>query len=190
MLAQDLHIHTTWSHGDSAVVAEQTVELVARVGHARILGVSDHFEYLVDDRIDAYADAVRQAGLRVGTEVNGHGWVAAARQAPVEYYVVHCYDTDADYLALERLLDTGRPVIIAHPDALGTQLDCVPPSCFVELNNRYIWRGDWRAYFGPHVNRFRFILSSDAHQPNWLNQTIARYVADQLGIQETLVFAA
>ena len=88
MLAQDLHIHTTWSHGDSAIVAEQTVELVARVGHARITGISDHFEYLVDDGIDAYADAVRQAGLRVGTEVNKHRWVAAAREAPVEYYVV------------------------------------------------------------------------------------------------------
>jgi hypothetical protein len=188
MLAQDLHIHTTWSYGDGAVVAEQSVEFVAQVGHARTVGVSDHLEYLVDGRLDAYAAALRQAGLRIGTEVNGQAWVAAAREAPVEYYVVHCYDTDADYLALERLLDTGRPVIIAHPDALGTRLDRVPPECLVEINNRYVWRGDWRTYYGPHVDRFRFVLSSDAHQPNWLNQTIARYVADKLGIRETLVF--
>jgi hypothetical protein len=190
MLVQDLHIHTIWSRGDSAVVAEQSVELVAQVRHAMIVGISDHLEYLVDGRIDAYADAVRQAGLRVGTEVNGHTWVAAAREAPVEYYVVHCYDTDADYVALERLLDTGKPVIIAHPDALGTRLERVPPACLVELNNRYIWRGNWRAYYAPHAHRFRFVLSSDAHQPNWLNQTIARYVADQLGIEESLVFGA
>lgn len=190
MLVQDLHIHTIWSRGDSAVVAEQSVELVAQVRHARIVGISDHLEYLVDGRIDAYADAVRQAGLRVGTEVNGHTWVAAAREAPVEYYVVHCYDTDADYAALERLLDTGKPVIIAHPDALGTRLERVPPACLVEINNRYIWRGNWRAYYAPHTHRFRFVLSSDAHQPNWLNQTIARYVADRLGIEESLVFGA
>jgi hypothetical protein len=32
------------------------------------------------------------------------------------------------------------------------------------------------------------VISSDAHQPNWLNQTLARYVARELEIQETLLF--
>lgn len=190
MLTQDLHIHTTWSRGDSAIVAEQSVELVARVEHAAVVGISDHLEYLGDGWMDEYVTAIRKAGLRVGTEVNGHVWLSPARDAPVEYYVVHCYDTDADYHALERLLDTGKPVIIAHPDALGTRLERVPPACLIELNNRYIWRGDWRSYFAPHVDRFRFVLSSDAHQPNWLNQTVARHVANELGIRETLVFEA
>jgi len=40
-VAQDLHVHTVFSHGDGAIVPEQTVELVAAVGHARILGISD-----------------------------------------------------------------------------------------------------------------------------------------------------
>jgi hypothetical protein len=188
VLAQDLHVHTTWSYADGAVVREQTIELVAQVHHARVLGISDHFEHLVDMDVDAYADTVRRAGLWVGTEVNGADWIGAALDAPVDYYIVHCYDTDADYVGLERLLATDRPVIVAHPHALGTQLARVPTACRIEVNNRYIWRGDWRAYYSPHVTRFRFVLSSDAHQPNWLNQTLARYVADQLGIEETLVF--
>jgi histidinol phosphatase-like PHP family hydrolase len=188
MLAQDLHVHTTWSYADGAIVREQTIELLAQVRHARVLGISDHFEHLVDMDVDAYAAAVRRAGLWVGTEVNGADWIAAALDAPVDYYVVHCYDTDADYAGLERLLATERPVIVAHPHALGTALARVPTACRIEINNRYIWRGDWRAYYSPHVDRFRFVLSSDAHQPNWLNQTLARYVADELGIEETLVF--
>jgi histidinol phosphatase-like PHP family hydrolase len=186
-LAQDLHLHTTWSSGDGAVVPEQSIELIARLRHARVLGVSDHLEYL-EGRVGEYAEAVRRHGLLVGTEVNGHRWVRAACEGPFDYYVVHCFDSDADYRALERLLATGRPVIVAHPHALGTRLERVPPACLVEINNRYIWRGDWRAYYTPHVLRFRFVLSSDAHQPNWLNQTVARYVAEQLGIAETLVF--
>jgi hypothetical protein len=56
----------------------------------------------------------------------------------------------------------------------------------VEVNNRYSWRDDWRKSLGPWV--FRFVISSDAHQPNWLNQTYARYVAAALGIRETLLF--
>ncbi|MBK8337072.1 MAG: hypothetical protein IPL03_10990 [Sterolibacteriaceae bacterium] len=190
MLVQDLHIHTIWSSGDGAVVPEQTVELVAQVRHARVVGISDHFEYLVDGFIEAYVDEVRRAGLHVGTEVNGQAWADAAREAPVDYYVVHCYDTDADYRALERLLDTGRPVIVAHPHAIGTRLARVPTDCRVEINNRYIWRGDWRSYYAPHAQRFRFVLSSDAHQPNWLNQSVARHVAGQLGISEDLLFDA
>jgi hypothetical protein len=38
------------------------------------------------------------------------------------------------------------------------------------------------------VDRFRFVLGSDAHQPNWLSQAVARHVAVQLGVTEHLVF--
>jgi histidinol phosphatase-like PHP family hydrolase len=102
MLQQDLHIHTTYSTGDSSVVPEQTVALVAAVHHARTVAISDHFE--------------------------------------------------------------------------------------IEINNRYVWRTDWKQYYGPFKERFRFVLGSDAHQPNWLGQSIARYVAAQLGVKEHLVF--
>jgi hypothetical protein len=102
--------------------------------------------------------------------------------------VYHCYDRDADYRGLERLLATGKPVIVAHPHMLDTNLERVPEQCLVEINNRYIWRCDWRDYYGPFRERFRFVISSDAHQPNWLNQTVAAYVAKQLGLQEQLVF--
>ena len=44
-------------------------------------------------------------------------------------------------------------------------------------------------FYGPYLDRFSFVLSSDAHQPNWLNQTIARHVANSLGIDEYEVFA-
>jgi hypothetical protein len=47
-LPQDLHIHSTWSDTDSAVVPEQTIALIAAVGHARIRGISDHFEMFDD----------------------------------------------------------------------------------------------------------------------------------------------
>ena len=67
MLQQDLHIHTTYSTGDSAVVPEQTVALIAAVKHARIAGVSDHFDYLLDGVFESYARELRKAGLKVGT---------------------------------------------------------------------------------------------------------------------------
>jgi histidinol phosphatase-like PHP family hydrolase len=189
MLAQDLHIHTIWSTGDASVVPEQTVELVAKLAHARVVGISDHFEYLVDGAYEEYERVVRRAGLRLGMEVNGHEWVDAAIDAASnDYFVFHCFDRDADYLALERLLATDKPVILAHPHALETDLERVPPQCLVEINNRYIWRGDWERYYRPHRDRFRFVLSSDAHQPNSLNQTVARFVADALGIAETRLF--
>jgi histidinol phosphatase-like PHP family hydrolase len=188
MLAQDLHIHTLWSHGDSAVVPEQTVALVAALGHAGTVGISDHFEFLVDGAFDAYAREVRGAGLRLGIEVNGAEWVGDAAAAPVDYYVVHCFDRDADYRGLERLLGTGRPVIVAHPHALDTDLSRVPPECRVEINNRYVWRCDWRSYYGPYRDRFAFVLGSDAHQPNWLGQAVAEHVARSLGITPTRVF--
>ena len=91
---------------------------------------------------------------------------------------------------VKHCLQTGRPVIVAHPHAIGTRLARVPTDCRVEINNRYIWRGDWRSYYAPHAQRFRFVLSSDAHQPNWLNQSVARHVAGQLGISEDLLFDA
>lgn len=189
MLNQDLHIHTTWSDGDSAVVPEMSIELVAAVRHARTIGISDHFEF-IHNRFDAYSGAVRAAGLRVGTEVNGSLWAEASLEVDCDYRIYHCWDQPADYAALDRLLASGRPLIIAHPHALGTDLARVPDDCLVEINNRYIWQGDWRTYYSPYVGRFRFVLSSDAHQPNWLNQTIARYVAGQLGISETCLFDA
>lgn len=186
-LPQDLHIHTTWSYGDDAVVPEQTIALVAALNHARVRGISDHFEYVVD-RFDEYREAVRAAGLLVGTEVNGHEWVPAALATDCDYFIFHCYDRDADYRAMETLLAGGRPVIVAHPNALSTDLDRLPPQALVELNNRYIWRCDWRSFYGPYKRRFRFVLGSDAHQPNWLNQIVARYAASELGIEEVLLF--
>ena len=189
MLDQDLHIHTIWSDGDSAVVPEQTIDLVAEVRHARVAGISDHLELVGERFFEDYAAEVRSAGLKVGMEVNGHQWVTAAVSATADYRIFHCFDRDADYRALDRLLETGQPVIVAHPNALDTNLDRVPPECLVEINNRYVWRCDWRWFYGPYVGRFDFVLSSDAHQPNWLNQTIARHVADRLGVREKLLFA-
>jgi len=188
MLPQDLHIHTTWSWGDDAVVPEQTIALVASLRHAHIVGVSDHFEHIVR-RFEDYAAAVRAAGLKVGMEVNGHEWVDAALAVACDYRIFHCFDRDADYAALERLLASGDPVIIAHPNALDTDLDRVPSDCLIELNNRYVWRCDWRAYYGPFVERFDFVIGSDAHQPNWLGQSVAQHVAAELGVRERLLFA-
>ncbi len=187
-LPQDLHLHTSWSAGDPAIDEEQTVALVTAIRHARILGISDHFELIGED-FDRYAREVRAAGLWVGTEIDGHAYVDAALDAHCDYRVFHCYDRDADYRALERLVADGRPVIVAHPNALDTDLRRVPPECLVEINNQYVWRCDWRAFYGPFRERFRFVISSDAHQPHWLNQTVARYVAYELGLTETLVFA-
>jgi len=186
-LPQDLHVHTVFSKSDSSVVPEQTITLIAEVAHARILGISDHIDGIVDS-FPAYEKEVRRHGLRLGTEVDGSAWVAAARALPVEYFVYHCRDKAEDYRGAEELLATGKPVIIAHPAVLSTDLSRVPPQCLVEVNNRYSWRDDWRASLGPWVSRFSFVISSDAHQPNWLNQTYARYVAAALGIRETLVF--
>lgn len=188
MLPQDLHIHSTWSDGDSAVVPEQTIALIARLGHARTVGISDHFELVGEDAFAAYSAEVRAAGLKVGMEVNGHEWVRAALDAEADYRIFHCFDRDDDYRALDRLLEGGDPVIVAHPNALDTNLDRVPPECLVEINNRYIWRCDWLSFYGPYVERFDFVVSSDAHQPNWLNQTVARYVAAELGVRERLLF--
>lgn len=185
---QDLHIHTVFSAGDGQVAEQQTVELIAAVRHAAIIGISDHFEYVQGRPFEPYAESVRAWGFHLGTEVDGAEWVERAKEADVEYYVYHCRDRAEDYRGAERLLATGRPVIIAHPLVLNTNLNAVPGECLVELNNRYIWRTDWRARLAPFVSRFRFVISSDAHQPHWLNQRIARYAAQELGIEETLLF--
>ena len=188
MLNQDLHIHTTYSVSDDAVAPEQTIALVAAVKHARVVGISDHFENLVNGMFERYAGEIQAAGLKLGVEVDGHAWTTEAATYPVDYYMVHCRNQDADYRALQDLLSTGRPVIVAHPNALDTDLNRVPPECLIEINNRYVWRTDWQPYYAPFVDRFNFVIGSDAHQPNWLGQAVAHHVATQLGVKEHLVF--
>ncbi len=184
---QDLHIHTVFSDRDSSVVPEQTPELVARIGHAQVIGISDHFEHFADKAYGEYVERIRSLNMLVGTEIDGAKSVDFAASLAFDYYIYHCRDTAADYRGIEGLLATGRPVIIAHPNALGTDLGRVPEACLVEINNRYVWRCDWTACYGPHRERFRFVISSDAHQPHWLNQSVARRVAAELGIQEQLI---
>lgn len=185
---QDLHIHTVYSKGDGAVAREQTIELVAQFRHAQIQGISDHLDYLGGAIFQQYAQEVREFGFFVGTEVDGPDWVAQACEVDVDYYIYHCYNNIVSYRGLETLLQTDKPVIIAHPMILETDLRKVPRECLVEINNRYVWRGDWLSFYTPHKQKFRFVIGSDAHQPNWLNQNIARVVAEKLGIPETLVF--
>lgn len=187
-LLQDLHIHTVWSSGDASVVPQQTVELIANVNHAETIGISDHFEFIYD-RFEAYEKEVRAAGLLCGTEVNGHEWVDRALETNADYFIFHCFDVDEDYAVLDKMLDSGKPVIIAHPNALNTNLDRIPTECLVEINNRYIWRCDWRAFYTPYLERFSFVINSDAHQPNWLNQTVAQHAAKDLGVKQTLLFS-
>ena len=188
MLQQDLHIHTTYSKSDTSVVPEQTIALVASLNHARIVGISDHFENLGNGIFDNYVMEIRQAGLKVGVEVDGHSWVAEATGCAVDYFIFHCRDQDADYRSLDGLLATGKPVIVAHPDALNTDLSRVPTDCLIEINNRYVWRTNWKRFYGPFKGRFKFVIGSDAHQPNWLGQAAAQFAAAQLGIKEHLVF--
>jgi histidinol phosphatase-like PHP family hydrolase len=188
MLQQDLHIHTIFSASDHSVVPEQTIALVASLKHARVVGISDHFENLVDGNFDRYEKEVREAGLKVGVEVDGHPWVAEAMGYDVDYFIIHCRNHGADYRALDRLLTTGKPVIVAHPNALDTNLSRVPAECLIEINNRYVWRTDWEPFYRPYKDRFKFVIGSDAHQPNWLGQAVARYAAARLGIEEHIVF--
>jgi len=186
---QDLHVHTTFSRGDSAVVPEMTVELVASIAHARVLGISDHLEY-VAEAFPEYERTVRAFGLRLGIEVNGADWVTAAELAPVDYYLYHCRDRQQDYRGAERLAASGRPVIIAHPHVLETDLSKVAPECLIEINNRYAWRDHGYRRLSAFAGRFRFVIGSDAHQPHWLNQNAARFIAGELGIRETILFPA
>lgn len=186
--SQDLHIHTVFSTGDSAIVKQQTIDLIAFVRHAQIIGISDHFEYIDGDLFDIYRKTVLARGLKLGTEVAGGEYAKEAAAYPFEYYIYHCPDERKHYRGFEKLLETGKPAVIAHPMAMGTDFRKLPEDCLVEINNRYIWRGDWRKEYTPFLQKFRFILSSDAHQPNWLNQNVARYVAAELGVTETLLF--
>jgi hypothetical protein len=124
----------------------------------------------------------------VGTEVDGARSVDYALAVEVDYYIYHCADQKQHYRGAEKLLARGKPVIIAHPQVMGTNLKNIPTGCHVEINNRYVWRGDWRSFYGPYLGQFSFVLGSDAHQPNWLNHHVARYVARELGIKETLLF--
>lgn len=187
MIKQDLHIHTVYSSGDGAVVPEQKISLIASLNHAGIVGISDHLE-AIHTIFDIYEKDVRSHNLLVGTEVDGYEWTDDAIRMPADYYIYHCRDRKQDYYGAERLLSTGKPVIIAHPLFLRTDLFKVPPECYIEISNRYIWRNNWREEFLPFLDRFRFVLGSDAHQPNWLNQTVARHVADELGVEETILF--
>ena len=184
---QDLHSHTTFSQYDSSVVPEQTPELIARVKHASVVGISDHFEHIVENAYDRYVDRLRSLNVLVGTEVDGASSVDQAASLEFDYYIYHCYDRLADYRAAERLLATDKPVIIAHPNALHTNLERVPPECLVEINNRYVWQTDWLAFYGRYKGRFRYVISSDAHQPTWLAQSVARRAAAELDIRETLL---
>jgi len=188
MLEQDLHIHTTFSSGDSAIVPQQKIAFIAAVKHARIIGISDHLDYLGGNIFEQYRSEVQKHGLILGTEVDGANWVDEALQYPFEYYIYHCYNHPRDYKGAEILVSTGKPVIIAHPQALDTNLSKVPPECYIEINNRYVWRFDWRNYYTPFLGSFRFVLGSDAHQPNWLNHSIAQYVANELGVSNTILF--
>lgn len=184
---QDLHIHTTYSSTDNMVASEQTLDLIAEIRHADIIGISDHFEAIGD--LAEYTETVRAHGFWLGTEIDGPDDVADALNFPADYFVYHCYDTTASYRALEQLAADGLPVIIAHPHIMGTDLERVPVACLIEINNRYIWRPPGRHYYATYVDRFDFVISSDAHQPNWLNQVVARQAAAAMGIRETLLFA-
>jgi len=186
---QDLHIHTVFSHMDHSVVPEQTVALIAEVNHAKIIGISDHLECIYPSRVDDYLDEIRKFGLHAGIEVNGGDWAGIATTIDVEYYIYHCFDNAADYRGAAKLLATGKPVIIAHPQFLGTDLEKVPEGCYIEINNRYVWQRDWKSGYYTNVkDKFNFVVGSDAHQPNWLNQNLARHVLTTLQLTETVLF--
>lgn len=186
---QDLHIHTIYSTRDSAVVNEQTFELISSIKHAKIIGISDHFEHLLENNlIIEYLQMLDLYNFRKGTEIDGHRYVKEAIKYDFDYFIYHCWNVQEDYKAIELLLNTGKPVIIAHPYATDTNLNLIPDNCIIEINNRYIYRYDWKNFLTPYLDKFKFILSSDAHQPHWLNQTISLYVANELNIKEEILF--
>jgi histidinol phosphatase-like PHP family hydrolase len=189
MVPQDLHIHSTFSASDSAVVPEMTVELIARVRHARVVGISDHFISLRDGSFPAYRDAVRNQGLYLGCEIDGAEEAREAVEYPFDYFIYHCRDRRSEYAGAELLVETGKPTIVSHPMVYGVSLSKLVPEALVEVNNRYVWRRDALSYYTPWVDVRAFVIGSDAHQPNWLGQSVARSVAAGLGIRETLVFA-
>jgi histidinol phosphatase-like PHP family hydrolase len=189
MIKQDLHVHTVYSSGDSSVEEKQTVEYIAALDHAEIRGISDHYEYLRGDIFEEYRKKLYQYGFYCGCEVNDSQDALEAVSYPYDYYIYHCRDKASEYEGAETLLETGKPVIVSHPIAIGADLNKVPTGCILEINNRYIWQADdYMGFFKDHLKRFRFVIGSDAHKPNWLNQVCARHAAAQLGISEYLVF--
>jgi hypothetical protein len=185
---QDLHLHSAFSGpNDGAVVPQQTLPLIASVRHALVVGCSDHLDAVID-RFPEYAGAVKAQGFHLGVEVDGAAWVGQAAGLPVEYFVYHCRNREEDYAGVAALLETGKPVIIAHPQMLETDPERLPAGCLIEINNRYVWQRDGEPLFRACRERFDFVISSDAHQPHWLNQNVAREVAERLGIRERLLF--
>jgi histidinol phosphatase-like PHP family hydrolase len=163
--------------------------MVAFAKHSKIIGISDHFEMFMPGRWMDYKSEVQKYGFLLGTEINGHQSVGEALKYDFEYYVYHCWGHEPnDYVALLTLQKSGKPVVVAHPYATGTDLNKISEGSIVEINNRYVWRYNWREFLVPFVNKFRWVLSSDAHQPNWLNQQIAVKVAEELKIKETILF--
>jgi len=188
-LKQDLHIHTIYSTGDTAVVPQQTVEFIAELNHAEIRGISDHFEYLTDEKVFMeYREKLYAHGFYCGCEINEGKETAQALEFPYDYYIFHCRDKDSEYRGAQRLVDSGKPVIISHPMAMGADLNRVPGDCFIEINNRYVWKADYMSYYSPHLKNFRFVLGSDAHQPNWLNHFVAQHAAERLGVTNSTIF--
>lgn len=185
LLPQDLHIHTCFSEKDASVASEQTIALVKEFRYAETMGISDHFEQLSDP--EHYIRTVRNHGFHGGTEVSSGEHADDAAAIDFDYYVCHCSHR-ADYKGIETLLATGKPVIVAHPVFFGADPGKLPDEVYLEINNRYVWRSDWRKFYTPLINRFRFVIGSDAHQPHWLNQNIARQIAGELGIRESLIF--
>jgi histidinol phosphatase-like PHP family hydrolase len=185
---QDLHIHTTWSRYDSAIVPQQTLEMIAQVQHADVIGISDHLEHIKPQEFEDYRNEVKQYGFHVGVEVDGPESISYALDVDPEYFVYHCYDREDAYNGAEQLLETRKPVIIAHPLIMNTNLDRVPTGCIIEISNRYVWRSNWPKRFKGFTDRFQFVFSSDAHQPLMLNQTYARFAARAMGVEETILF--
>lgn len=187
-LPQDLHIHTIYSTGDSQIEPQQTIELIAELNHAEIRGISDHFEYLTGSVFKEYEKKVHGHNFYCGCEVNESSDAVEAVKYPFDYYIYHCRDIESEYKGAELLLETGKPLILSHPMAMGADLNKVPRECLIEINNRYIWKGDYLSYFTPHLKHFKFVLGSDAHKPNWLNQLVASHAAEKMGIEEAMVF--
>ena len=189
LVPQDLHMHSVYSKTDSSVVPKQTISLIAGFRHAVIQGISDHLEcFETDDEFEKYAAEVRENDFLLGIEVNGFDRTQEALRRDVDYFVYHCRDLTRDYEGAGILVDSGKPVIIAHPCVLETRLSRVPDECYIEINNRYVWRSDWKQFYSPFIESKRFVFGSDAHQPNWLNQNIARKVGEDLGVHESILF--
>lgn len=188
-IVQDLHIHSTYSTGDTAVAPQQTLELIAALEHAEVRGISDHFEYLTEASVfEEYRRKAHNLGFYCGCEVNDSSDAEKALDYPYDYYIYHCRNQASEYKGAERLLEAGKPIIISHPMAMGADLNKVPTDCFIEVNNRYVWQREYKNYYSPHLNRFRFLCGSDAHKPNWLNHLVASYAMEEMGLENTLIF--